>query len=362
MPNNDSDNTKTIVNLKAIQKWFGDNHVLKNISFDIFEGEFLSFLGPSGCGKTTCLRLLAGFEKPTSGEIWIDKQNMENCPPNKRNLSMVFQDYSLFPHMNVYENVAFGLKERRIKKDIIRVKVKDALSLVQLSGFDKRKPHELSGGQKQRVAIARSIVLNPKLLLLDEPLGALDLKLRKQMQTELKSLQEMLKITFVYVTHDQDEALTMSTRIIVLNEGEIQQAGTPLEIYRNPNSRFVADFIGETTFFDGYVVKVEGKKATANLNGIEATIKADGLSAGQNIILSVRPETIKLREESERLENCYQGVLSKYFYKGSNVEYYIRLENDIEIAVKDSPKNELLKVDSPVAVGWEIDDAVIIKK
>ena len=235
---------KAIVQLKNITKSFGDNQVLKPISLDIYEGEFLTLLGSSGCGKTTTLRIIAGFETPTEGNVYIEDKDVTELAPYNRDVNTVFQSYALFPHMTVFDNIAFGLVEKKMDKKEIKKKVLEMLDLVQLHGFEKRKPSQMSGGQKQRVALARALVNSPKVLLLDEPLGALDLKLRKQMQVELKRLQKKLGITFVYVTHDQEEALTMSDRIAVMHQGHFEQIGTAKEIYENPQTKFVASFIG----------------------------------------------------------------------------------------------------------------------
>jgi len=244
----------SIVSLKKVNKFFGKNHVIKDLNLDIKEGEFLTLLGPSGCGKTTILRMIAGFEEATSGIIEVEGERIEDKEPYQRDVNTVFQSYALFPHMTVFDNVAYGLVIKKIPKSEIKKRVKEMLELVQLVGFEGRKPDAMSGGQKQRVAIARALINNPKVLLLDEPLGALDLKLRKQMQIELKRLQRQLKITFVYVTHDQEEALTMSDRIAVIREGVIEQLDDPGNIYRNPSTKFVAGFIGESNLFDGTVV------------------------------------------------------------------------------------------------------------
>ncbi|HET7616063.1 MAG TPA: polyamine ABC transporter ATP-binding protein, partial [Bacillales bacterium] len=240
-----------MVQLENLTKQFGSHTAVGNLKLNIESGEFLTLLGPSGCGKTTTLRMIAGFEKPTSGTVRIGGEEVNRVEPYKREVNTVFQSYSLFPHMNVYENVAFGLKMKKVGKQEISDRVTNALKMVQLEGFRDRSVKQLSGGQQQRIAIARAIVNNPKVLLLDEPLGALDLKLRKQMQIELKRLQQSLGITFIYVTHDQEEALTMSDRIVVMNGGEIEQIGKPKEIYERPVSRFVAGFIGETNIFEG---------------------------------------------------------------------------------------------------------------
>ena len=241
----------SIVSLKNVEKWFGENHVVKNMNLEIQEGEFLTLLGPSGCGKTTTLRMIAGFEDASSGTIEVQGVRVEEMEPFQRDVNTVFQNYSLFPHMTVFENVAYGPSIKKVPKEQIKKSVSEMLELVQMSGYESRKPDELSGGQKQRVAIARALINQPRVLLLDEPLGALDMKLRRQMQIELKRLQKKLGITFVYVTHDQEEAMTMSDRIAVMSDGLILQIDNPVEIYEKPKSRFVADFIGESNIFDG---------------------------------------------------------------------------------------------------------------
>lgn len=246
-----------IVSLVGVEKSFGSNKVVKDMNIEVKEGEFLTLLGPSGCGKTTTLRMIAGFEEASSGIIKVQGISIEDKEPFERDVNTVFQNYALFPHMTVFDNISYGLRIRKRPKVEIEKRVNEMLNLVQLKGYEKRKPDELSGGQKQRVAIARALINNPKVLLLDEPLGALDLKLRKQMQIELKRLQKKLGITFVYVTHDQEEALTMSDRIAVMNEGVIEQLATPREIYDRPLTRFVAGFIGESNIFDGKVVNVD---------------------------------------------------------------------------------------------------------
>lgn len=353
-------NDSVLVQFLNIYKSFHQTEVLEGINLQINKGEFFSLLGPSGCGKTTCLRILAGFEEPSKGEVFLEGKNMAGIPPNKRPLSMVFQDYSLFPHMTIFQNVAFGLVERREKKAAIYEKVQQALEMVKLPGFEKRKPHELSGGQKQRVAIARSIVLNPKLLLLDEPLGALDLKLRKQMQSELKTLQSKLKITFVYVTHDQEEALAMSSRIAVLDHGSIKQIGSPFEIYKKPANRFVADFIGETTFLEGTVLEVNENIAVIDHVGLKTYARSENLAKDSRVVLSIRPESVRVQSGASEVENHFRGVVTKFTYRGSATEYYIELPNGKEIRALCPPQNPLIKTNETINVGWGIDDVVVI--
>ena len=246
---------KKIIELDNLTKSFDGQVILKGIHLDIYENEFVTLLGPSGCGKTTTLRIMAGFEEPESGTVLFDGMNMEGVPPYKRELNTVFQKYALFPHMDVYDNVAFGLHIKKMPDEIIDHKVRRMLELVGLKGYEERNISQLSGGQQQRVAIARALVNEPKVLLLDEPLGALDLKLRKTMQIELKKIQQQVGITFVYVTHDQEEALTMSDKIVVMNEGLIQQIGSPIDIYNEPENRFVANFIGESNIVEGHFIK-----------------------------------------------------------------------------------------------------------
>lgn len=266
---------KIIVELINVNKYFDDTIVIKDLNIRIREGEFLTLLGPSGCGKTTTLRMIAGFEEVTTGAIIMEGEDVAKKEPYQRNINTVFQNYALFPHMNVFDNIAFGLVEKRINKNEIRQRVAEMLSMVQLNGFENRMPSQMSGGQKQRVAIARALVNRLKVLLLDEPLGALDLKLRKQMQVELKHLQKRLGITFVYVTHDQEESLTMSDRIAVMNGGVVEQLGTPDEIYDRPASKFVADFIGESNIFEASISDVAGNRLVAALETGLATVYAE---------------------------------------------------------------------------------------
>ncbi|HNB50657.1 MAG TPA: ABC transporter ATP-binding protein [Anaerolineales bacterium] len=287
---------KPAVKLQNITKTFpGGVTAVDNMNLEISQGEFFTMLGPSGCGKTTTLRMIAGFELPTQGEIFIDGKEVSKVAPNHRPVNTVFQNYALFPHLTVEQNVAFGLRLKRVPTAEIQRRVKEALEMVQLPGMEKRKPTQLSGGQQQRVALARALINEPAVLLLDEPLGALDLKLRKAVQLELKQLQSELEITFVYVTHDQEEALTMSNRIAVMNEGVVQQLGTPREIYENPVNRFVADFIGETNFVNGTVQEV-GEFVSVQVNGFRmmGAIGNIPVSIGQKVTVAIRPEKMNL--------------------------------------------------------------------
>lgn len=279
-----------IINLKNISKSFDDTTVLDNLSLEIKKDEFLTLLGPSGCGKTTMLKILAGFEFADSGEVLFSGKNISTLPPYKRELNTVFQKYALFPHLNVYDNIAFGLKLKKISKSEIDIKVKDVLKLVSLTGYEKRNIEALSGGQQQRIAIARALVNEPKILLLDEPLSALDSKLRKEMQLELKKMQQKLGITFIFVTHDQEEALTMSNTIVVMNKGKIQQMGSPEDIYNEPSNRFVAEFIGDSNIIDG--IMLEDFKV--KLHGTVFDCVDKGFEKNEQIEVVIRPEDIEM--------------------------------------------------------------------
>ncbi|MEZ7729778.1 ABC transporter ATP-binding protein [Granulicatella sp. 20925_1_28] len=280
----------TIISFENVNKFYEDTHVLKNINFEIEKGKFYTLLGPSGCGKTTILRIIAGFTDVSNGKVTLNGQDVTNLPPNKRKVNTVFQDYALFPHMNVFENIAFGLRLKKTPENIIKEKVADALKMVQLSGYENREISQMSGGQQQRVAIARALVNEPEVLLLDEPLSALDLKLRTDMQYELRELQQRLGITFIFVTHDQEEALAMSDEIFVMSKGEIVQSGTPVDIYDEPINRFVADFIGESNIVDGvmkedYLVEFVGK---------EFECADAGMRPNEKVEIVIRPEDLSL--------------------------------------------------------------------
>ena len=305
-----------------ITKEFGGVAVVKNIDFWVKKNQFLTILGPSGCGKTTTLRMIAGFEKPTSGQIFFEGKDITELPPYMRPINTVFQKYALFPHMNIYENIAFGLRIKKIGEKEIASKVAKMLELVNLNGFEKRSVNSLSGGQQQRIAIARALVNEPKVLLLDEPLGALDLKLRKEMQIELKNMQKELGITFVYVTHDQEEALTMSDKIIIMNQGEIQQIGSPTDIYNEPENAFVADFIGESNIFDGIMIKdFEVHFAGKNFRCVDG-----GFGENTPVDIVIRPEDVQLVSSELGL---LTGVVKSVVFKGVHYEMLIK-EGDRE--------------------------------
>ena len=325
------------IELRNVTKRFGTVTAVDAISLQIRGGEFFSLLGPSGCGKTTTLRLIAGFEQPTFGEIYLDSQAMGNTPAHRRNVNTVFQNYALFPHLSVEENIAFGLKMKRIAKHERERRVHDMLDLVKLTGYGKRRPSELSGGQQQRVAVARALVNHPAILLLDEPLAALDLKLRKQMQLELKSLQRTLGITFVYVTHDQGEALSLSDRIAVIQDGKALQVGTPSELYEHPNCHFVADFIGHSNFFSGVIVESEGNQVSIGLSDIPTPLIAqtnERLQPITQVTLAVRPERISLSltEPVEGL-NQLRGTVEEIMYLGTLLQYTVAISKDLHVIV-----------------------------
>lgn len=335
MENNTS--STNIIELKHITKTFEDGFVaVEDFNLTVKRGEFVTFLGPSGCGKTTTLRMIAGFEIPTEGEILLDGKEIGNLPPNKRPINTVFQRYALFPHLNIFDNIAFGLKLKKLPKDEIKRKVKKVLEMVDLEGFETRKVATLSGGQQQRIAIARALVNEPQILLLDEPLGALDLKMRKEMQLELKSMHERLGITFIYVTHDQEEALTMSDKIVVMSEGRMQQIGTPEDIYNEPKNAFVADFIGESNIFTGIMTD----KLKVRFCGAEFAC-VDDVEHGRLVEIVVRPEDVEITTPEN---GAITGTVTSVVFKG--VHYEITVE---------SGKNEIvIQSTKTAAVGSQV--------
>ncbi len=318
------DKRTNIIELKHITKTYEDGFsAVTDFNLEVKQGEFITFLGPSGCGKTTTLRMIAGFDIPTEGEILLNGKPITSLPPNKRPINTVFQRYALFPHMNIFDNIAFGLKQRKMPKRLIEKKVKKALELVDLEGFENRKTDTLSGGQQQRVAIARAVVNEPQILLLDEPLGALDLKMRKEMQLELKEMHRELGITFIYVTHDQEEALTMSDKIVVMSEGKMQQIGTPEDIYNEPINAFVADFIGDSNIFNGIMTG----KLKARFCGGEF-VCVDDVEEGTHITAVVRPEDVLLTSPDRGI---IRGIVTSVIFKGMHYEIIV-----------ESGKNEIV--------------------
>lgn len=330
-------NDSIAIEMQAVVKRFSDVVAVDHVSLQIRDGEFFSLLGPSGCGKTTLLRMIAGFEFPTSGQLCIHGKTMGHTPPYQRPVNTVFQSYALFPHLSVEQNVAFGLEMKHVPRAEIGPRVQEALEMVRLSGFNARRPRQLSGGQQQRVALARALVNRPEVLLLDEPLGALDQKLRKEMQIELKNLQEQVGITFLFVTHDQEEALTVSDRIAVMDQGQVLQIGTPTEIYERPNCRFVADFIGETNFLDGTVQTADTTSATLTtpdglvLQGYMPRV----VPPGSRATISIRPEKAFLTEPSigaAARANCLPVRVERVNYIGSDTRIVVRI-NDVRTFV-----------------------------
>ncbi|KXJ45249.1 MULTISPECIES: spermidine/putrescine ABC transporter ATP-binding protein PotA [Marinobacter] len=347
---------ETLLSLKNVSKAFDDKTVLNSLDLDILDGEFITLLGPSGCGKTTLLRLMAGFEQPDTGAVSLSGHDITHAAPEHRPLNTVFQNYALFPHMSVYDNVAYGLKMEKRPRDEIRQRVDEVLAMVQLQDFARRKPHQLSGGQQQRVAIARAVVKRPQLLLLDEPLSALDYKLRRTMQVELKRLQRELGITFVFVTHDQEEALSMSDRVVVLKDGAIQQLGTPREIYERPANLFTARFVGETNLFPGYLTSVEDTGITLDILGLSRTLQKPGftLRKGEQVNVLLRPEDIRVLAPED--EKGLAGRIVERNYKGSTLDSVIHLEDGTEVLAseffdEDDPAFDY-KLGEPVRVSW----------
>ena len=348
--------------LKNIRKGFSDEEeVMKGISLSIGKGEFITLLGSSGCGKTTTLRIIAGLEQPDAGQVFLDGRDVTSLNPEDRDVNTVFQNYALFPHMNVADNIGYGLKLKKVPKAEIRRKVTEMLELVQLPGYEKRKPSELSGGQKQRVAIARALINNPQVLLLDEPLGALDLQLRRAMQTELKRLQKKLGITFIYITHDQEEAINMSDRIAVMNHGTFEQIGTPDEIYNHPRTSYVATFVGNANILKGKAESTKDGKVTVAIAGghMKAACEDDVIRAGESVTLAVRSENIRIQEEC----SCgLQAKVEEKSFAAGQLRVVLKLADGSELVASRYGIDAKVEQGQTVSVCFAPEDAVFVDR
>ncbi len=359
---------ETFISIDRVSKHFGDVVAVDDVSINISAGEFYSLLGPSGCGKTTLLRMLAGFESPTSGEIHIDGKAMSEIPPHQRPTNMVFQNYAIFPHLNVAGNIAYGLRKDKLGKVELTRRVDEALEMVKLGGYGQRKANELSGGQQQRVALARALIKRPKVLLLDEPLGALDKKLREEMQLELRALQESVGITFIFVTHDQEEALTLSDRVAVMARGDVLQMAPPRQLYNRPVNVEVASFIGQMNFFDAQVVDVQGEKAVLNTRGlgqIKVPLNGDLLQKDNRLVVALRPEKLSLSLQREAQDHVVRGELTTSAYLGDRSHFFVSLDGydkPVEVAGQESglSLDRALERGSEVWLSWVEESLVLL--
>ncbi len=360
-PEAEAHGARTCVELEAVTKEFGEVIAVNELSLSLREGEFFTLLGPSGCGKTTTLRMLAGFEQPTAGRILIEGDDVAGLAPHRRPTNTVFQSYALFPHLSVQENVAFGLRQKKVPKDEVSSRVAAELERVGLAAEANRKPNQLSGGQQQRVALARALVNLPKVLLLDEPLGALDLKLRKGLQVELKRIQRDVGITFVYVTHDQEEALTMSDRIAVMNHGRVEQLDAPENVYERPRTTFVAGFIGVSNLMPGSVTSVSGSRGTIRLDsGVDVEAPVDGASVGERCHAVVRPEKLRIDRAEERAPDGWpsvEGMVDSSIYLGTSTQVAVRLPDSVTMTVlvpnaSEAERSRLPGGGAPVRLSW----------
>lgn len=351
----------TILSLNNLNKKFGEQKILKGVSIDIYKGEFITLLGPSGCGKTTTLRAIAGLENIDSGSILLNGQEVSTLEPDKRNVNTVFQNYALFPHMNVYNNIAYGPKIKKYPKGKIKEMVSEMLTLVEMNGFESRMPDQLSGGQRQRIAIARALINRPDIILLDEPLGALDLKLRKHMQTELKQLQKRTGVTFIYVTHDQEEALNMSDRLAIMNEGVLEQIGTPHEVYNSPQTKFVAQFVGERNIIEVNVIKTYDNIAEVEFMGFVLKAENQGYSVGDAAVLCVHTDRMLISRETFEGAKL-QGVVISRDFTGSQTKTDVLVGDDNTFHVVEYYVKSEINVGDKVFFGWDLDDGVLIPK
>jgi spermidine/putrescine ABC transporter ATP-binding subunit len=356
-----------IIRIENVTKQFaGGNKAVDNVAFSIERGEFFSLLGPSGCGKTTLLRMIAGFEFPTDGEIYIDDQPSSLIPAYKRPTNMVFQSYAIFPHLNVYDNIAYGLRKARISGSELRKRVNEALAMIKLEGFGSRRGDQLSGGQRQRVALARALVKRPKVLLLDEPLGALDKKLREEMQIELRQLQKSVGITFVFVTHDQEEALSMSDRIAVMGKGKVLQIAPPRELYAQPANVEVATFIGSINLIEATVSAISGNEVTldaAALGSIRASA-IPGIKAGDKLFVAIRPENLNLSGNRPSTDSCVEGSIKASAYLGDRSHYHVHIKGraaPIYVAAQNADGGSVIDVSKPVYVSWHPSSLILLR-
>ena len=353
------------IEVKNLVKTYGDVYALKNVDLNIADGEYFVLLGPSGGGKTTLLRSIGGFIRPDSGSVDIKGKNVDNLPPDKRPTSMVFQGFALFPHMSVSENIGYGLKLQSIEKDIIETKVSRMMDLVGLTGLSKRKPHELSGGQQQRVQLARALILENDVLLLDEPLSALDAQLRKDMCIELKRLQKTVGISFVHVTHNQEEAMSVADRIAIIADGEMIEQGTPKEIYSNPRKKFTAEFIGEKNIFNGKILEFTKKKIIVDIDGanIEVANNNYNIIKNQNVSLSIKSESIQITKDKdtkpENQKNSIKGNVSEITFLGQFVRYLVLLNSGQEIQVRSYEEVNYINLNDAVKLSWKIEDFLL---
>ncbi|ACJ75845.1 ferric cations import ATP-binding protein FbpC 1 [Thermosipho africanus TCF52B] len=356
------------VSIKGINKWFGDFQVLKNVNLEVKKGEFFSLLGPSGCGKTTLLRIIAGLENADEGDIKFDNVSILSIPPHKRPVNTIFQNYALFPHLNVFENIAFSLRLKKYSENEIKEKVEKLLNLIRLEEHAYKKPNQLSGGQRQRVAIARALANEPKVLLLDEPVSALDAKLRQELLIELDNLHDQVGITFIYVTHDQAEAISISDHVAVMNEGKIVQYGTPYEIYESPADKFVATFIGETNLMKAIVLEINEELLKIEAPGIGEfyCYKDKEVKEKNQILLTLRPEKIKISKKPLTGKNVFHGIIEEEIYMGYQTRYFVKIDNGFILRVYKQHVNYLL--DEPILtwkdevfVSWDPNDSFIVE-